>query len=86
MRYNKVEYSTAAGLYCTTHDVKVTFCRSEFSIRNIIEHRFHVNNNKGESGIRHDMIIGCELMIQLGLKTNFKHQVLQWDVVTVPMK
>ena len=25
MRYNKVEYSTAAGLYCTTHDIKVTF-------------------------------------------------------------
>ena len=25
MRYNKVEYSTDAGVYCTTHDVKVTF-------------------------------------------------------------
>ena len=23
---NKVEYSTAEGPYCTTHDVKVPFC------------------------------------------------------------
>ena len=26
MRYNKVEYSTYPGMYCTTHDVKVPFC------------------------------------------------------------
>ena len=26
MRSNKREYSIAAGLYCTTHDVKVPFC------------------------------------------------------------
>ena len=26
MLSNKVEYSTAAGMYCTTHDVNVTFC------------------------------------------------------------
>ena len=25
MWYNKVDYSTATGMYCTTHDVKVTF-------------------------------------------------------------
>ena len=26
MRSNKVEYSTAAGMYCTTHDVKAPSC------------------------------------------------------------
>ena len=25
MRYNKVDYSTTAGVYCTTHDVKLPF-------------------------------------------------------------
>ena len=25
MRFNRVEYSTDAGVYCTTHDVKVPF-------------------------------------------------------------
>ena len=69
-----------------SHDVKVPFCIPEFSTRKIIEHRFHVDNNKGESGIGYEIIIGCDLMVQLGLLTKFKHQLFQWDVVTVPIK
>ena len=63
MRSNKVEYGTAAGMYCKTHDVKVTFCMPEFSISNIINHRLHVYNEKGESGIGYDTIIGRDLMV-----------------------
>ena len=29
MRSNKVEYSTASGMYCATHDVKVPFLHGE---------------------------------------------------------
>ena len=57
MRSNRVEYSTAAGVYCTTYDVKVTFCMPEFSGRKIINHHFHVHNTEGKSGIGYDMII-----------------------------
>ena len=32
------------------------------------------------------MIIGRDLMVQLGLTANFKRQVLQWDGATVHMK
>ena len=32
------------------------------------------------------MIIGHDLMVQLGLASGFKHQVLQWDGTTVHMK
>ena len=32
------------------------------------------------------MIIGCDLMVQLGLTANFKWQVLQWDGATIHMK
>ena len=73
MRSNKVKYSTSAGLYYTTHDVKVNFCMSEFSSRKIIEHRFHINNNKGELGIGYGMLIGLYLMVQLVLTANFNH-------------
>ena len=78
MRYNKVEYKTVAGMYCTTHDVKVPFCMPELSSSKIINHRFHVDNDKIESSIWYDMIIGLDLMVQLGLTTKFKRQVLQW--------
>ena len=86
MRSNKVEYITAAGMYCTMYDVKVPFCMPEFSSSIIINHCFHVNNNTGESGIGYDMIIGCNLMVQLGLTEDFKRQVLQWDGATVHRK
>ena len=74
---NKVEYSIAVGLYCTTHDSKVPFFMPDFSSSKIINHRFRVNNYKGESGIGYDMIIGRDLM---------KRQVLKWGGATVLMK
>ena len=58
----------------------------EFSIRKTINHPFHVDNDKGESGIGYDMIIGRDMMVQLGLTTKFRIQFLQWDGVTVHMK
>ena len=86
MRYNKVEYSTAAGLYCTTHDVKVHLCMPDFSCRNIFDRPFHVKNDKGEFVIGYDMMIGRDLMIRLVLMADFKRQLPHWDGVTVPMK
>ena len=86
MRSNKVEYSKAAGPYCTTHDIKVSFCIREFSSIKIILHRFHVDNDKGKLDRGYDMIISHNLMVKLGLSTYFKIQLLQSSGITVPMK
>ena len=77
MRSNKVDYSTDAGVYCTSNDVKVPFCIPSFSSSKIINHRFQFHNNKGESGIGYDRIKGSDLMVQLGLTADFKSQFLQ---------
>ena len=68
------------------HNIKVPFFMPEFSISKIIFYHFHVDKNEVKSGIVCDMIIVCELMLQLGLSFDFKRQVLQWYVATVPMK
>ena len=86
MPSNKVEYITSAGLYFMTHDVKVPFCVPEFYISKIILHLFHFDSNEVKLGIGYDMIIGRDLMVQLGLLGDFKHQVLQLDGVTIPIK
>ena len=86
MRYNKLEYSTAAGVYCTAHDFKAPFCMPEFSSSKIINHCFHLNNDKGESGIGYDMIIGRELMVQIFLMVYLNHQFLQWDGAIINIK
>ena len=83
---NKVEYSNAAGVYFTTHDVKVPFFTLELSSSKIINHGIHFDLNKGNSGIGYDMIIGCDLVVHIGLTADFKRQVLQWYGTTVHMK
>ena len=83
---NMVEYSTSTVIYCMTHDVKVPFTMLEFSSSKIIPYHFHVDTNEGELCIGYDMIIGRNLMIQLGLSSDFKRQVLQRDGGTVTMK
>ena len=77
MNYHKVEYSTAAGLYHMTYDVKLEFYMSEISSSNIILHQFHVDNNEGESGNGYGMIIGRNLMVKIVLSAEFNFQVLQ---------
>ena len=52
IRSNKVDYSTADGMYCTTHYVKVPFCMPEFSISKIINRLFHIESNKRRFGNR----------------------------------
>ena len=59
---------------------------TEFSSSKVINNRFHVHNDIGKSGIGSDMIIGCDLMVQLGLTADFKWQLLQCDGDTVHMK
>ena len=46
---------------------QVEFFMLELSIRKKIEHRFHADRDKGKLGIGYDMIIGCDLMVQLSL-------------------
>ena len=59
---------------------------SYFSSSNIINHCFHVNNDKVESGIFYDMITDRDLMVQLGLTVNFKRQFHQLDGATIHIK
>ena len=83
---NKVEYSIAIGSHCKTHDVKALFYMPGFSSSNIISNQFHVDKNEGESVISYDMIIGCDLMVNLGLLVDFNNLVIQWDGDAIPMK
>ena len=58
----------------------------ELSSNKIILNHFHVDNNKVELVIGYDMIIVHDLMVQICVMANFKHQVLKWYDTAVPMK
>ena len=59
---------------------------TDLSSRRVIDHRLHVDNDKVNSGIGYAMIIGRDLIVQLGLMDDFKYQLLQWDDDKVHMK
>ena len=40
---------------------------------------------KSDPGIGYDMIIGCDLILQIGTMVDFKCQVFQWYDAAVPM-
>ena len=59
----------------------------EFSRKNIILHQFHVDNNKGESGMGYGIIMGRNLLVQLYLMSDFKRKLFkgtelqyQWNI------
>ena len=58
----------------------------EFSSSKIILHYVHIDNNYVESGIGYYIIIGRDVMVQLGLSSNFNHRIFQCYSATVPIK
>ena len=58
----------------------------EFSSSKIILHRFHIDNNGGKPGIGYDTIIARNLMLQLGIFSEFKRRFFQGNGATAPMK
>ena len=86
LRDNKVEYSTVAGPYINTHDVKVPFNISELSGRKVITHCFHLDNGLVYAGIGYYTIIGRYLIVKLSLKASFGCQIMEWDNTVIPMK
>ena len=63
---NKVEYSTATGMYWTTHNVNVSFFITELYSRNIIKHQLLFDNKDINTGILYNMITCQDLIVQLG--------------------
>ena len=43
-------------------------------------------NAQDDEGIGYDVIIGHDIMLQLGLKAVFGCQIMEWDNIVVPLK
>ena len=54
--------------------------------QNIITNRFHTEKAQGDSVISYYIIISRDLMVQLGLKTDFGNQIIEWGKTLIPTK
>ena len=76
------QWKTAAGKVATSKKAKLMFSLPEFYESKIIQFWAHVFNNN----IDYDMIIGRDLMAELGIDISFKRQCINWGEAEVPMR
>ena len=78
----KSSWNTAAGIFQTEGTAKVDFILPEFYESKLISWKAHVT--KQDCG--YDMIVGRDLLQELGMKIDFDSNSIEWEGASVPMK
>ena len=82
----KTKWKTKAGTFYTDATCKVQLVLPEFDEQKLIEYKVHVDNITNSTTSRYDMIIGTDLMEELGITLDFKNRIMTWEGATAPMK
>ena len=75
-------WKTPAGTMQTTAKVKAQFMLPEFHENRILEWNIHVSPDKGA----YDMIIGRDILEDLGIDIHFSTQTVEWDDAEIPFR
>jgi hypothetical protein len=75
-------WKTGNGSIETYTKAKIQFVLPELYNDRIIEHTFHLLSTP----TGYDMIIGTDLMSDLGIKLNFQDASVEWDEASIPFK
>jgi hypothetical protein len=84
---NTTTWSTIGGKFTTNKTGFVTFSLPEFNLKKQMwfSWAFHVDDHSESSSI-YDMIMGQDLLGELGIIMNFNDHTVTWDTDTIPMK
>jgi len=80
---SKCIWNTAAGTMETNQKTKLQFMLPELSETRIVEWKMHVVDN---TTMNYDIIIGRDILEELGIVIDFKTKQITWDEVSVPMR
>ena len=78
----KTMWTTPAGELNTSTKCQGTFMIPEFHDDRVIQWDLHVTKTLGA----YDMIIGRDILTDLGFKFDFTNQTVEWDGISIPMK
>ena len=76
------QWNTAGGMATTTEKATIQFNLPEFYAKTIIQKEVHIFSTTRN----YDMIIGRDLMTELGINLDFFHQKVKWQDAEIPMK
>ena len=79
------KWTTKAGTFKTTRKANVTFLLPEFHKNRDIRWTMYVDESNNSSS-RYDMIIGRDLMEELGIDLKFSTGEIIWDNASIPMR
>lgn len=78
----KTVWTTPSGNFATTKQAKAMFIIPELHDNRVIERTLHVAPDLGA----YDMIIGRDLLQDLGIDIRFSDKTVEWDGVSIPFK
>jgi len=82
---SQTTWSTMGGQFTTDKTGLVIFSLPEFNLKKQISWKFHLDD-RNKSSNTYDMIIGRDLLGELGIILNFNDHTVTWDTDTIPMK
>ena len=82
----ETEWSTRGGVFTTTRKADVAFVLPELTSHRIIKAKVFVDTTTAPTDTDYDIIIGRDLLTQLGLILDFQACTITWDGVVASMK
>jgi len=83
LKESKCIWNTAAGPMETNQKCKLQFMFPELSETKLIEWKMHIVDSKS---MNYDIIIGRDVLEELGIIIDFKSKQITWDEISVPMR
>ena len=80
------KWTTVGGQFVTTRRREINFTLPEFSTSKDITWTCHEDSNTLRKNAQYDMIIGADLLTELGIELNFNTQRMIWEGIEIPMK
>jgi hypothetical protein len=79
------KWTTKGGTFSTSAECAVPFYICDFSTQKRVQWTFHVDCTEKSSNLGYDMIIGRDLLSELGIDIMFSTGTLRWEDTKIPM-
>ena len=80
------KWTTKGGIFSTDSECTVPFYIADFSTQKLINWTCHVDASDRSVASNYDMIIGKDLLNELGIDIKFSSGTLKWEDTEVPMR
>ena len=81
-----INWVTGAGTMVTSRNCSLNFKLDEFSTSKTVKWIFHVDETEiSQKNLGYDMIVGLDLMSELGLIINYEDKIVEWKELKIHM-